>query len=309
MISNTIQNNIEITFPYLHHGFALNKAVKQILLMNLFPYMLAPNNFEEINQYKLPISFRTMKMILDENRPSIQKKYICDSIDNVSSKNKNSDYYAYKFEYDEFQKLGGFDNLLYEKNWASIQDAFHQKSLYFFGIYAIVKNILIKVVNNDTKNISYKKAFQEIPKQKNKFYEYVMIASKGLEETVWKNFKHSAHLIYGYIEALYANDKIPELPKTIEELYETNKKQHITQKKFFISTTIGSILSDVETNAKIFNDIIGYSLYAQKILLNQKHKNNPSDFYKFILPEEKIKIDYKIKPKEAPFAKPHFTYE
>lgn len=81
MISNTIQNNIEVNFPYLHHGFTLNKPIKQILLMNFFPYMLAPNNLEEINQYKLPISFKTMKMILDENRPSIQKKYICDSID------------------------------------------------------------------------------------------------------------------------------------------------------------------------------------------------------------------------------------
>lgn len=309
MISNTIQNNIEINFPYLHHGFTLNKPIKQILLMNFFPYMLAPNNLEEINQYKLPISFKTMKMILDENRPSIQKKYICDSIDNVSPKNKTSDYYAYKCEYDEFQKLGGFDSLLYEKNWASIQDAFHQKSLYFFGIYAIIKNILIKFVNNDTKNISYKKAFCEVANQNNKFYEYVMIANKGLEETVWKNFKHSAHLIYGYIEALYANDKIPNLPLSIEEIYKTDKKQYITQKKNFISTTLGNILSDAETNAKIFNDVIGYSLYAQKILLSQKHKNNPSDFYKFILPEEKIKTNYKIKPKAAPFAKPHFTYE
>lgn len=136
-----------------------------------------------------------------------------------------------------------------------------------------------------------------------------MIANKGLEETVWKNFKHSAHLIYGYIEALYANDKIPNLPLSIEEIYKTDKKQYITQKKNFISTTLGNILSDAETNAKIFNDVIGYSLYAQKILLSQKHKNNPSDFYKFILPEEKIKTNYKIKPKAAPFAKPHFTYE
>lgn len=37
MISNTIQNNIEINFPYLHHGFTLNKPIKQILLMNFFP--------------------------------------------------------------------------------------------------------------------------------------------------------------------------------------------------------------------------------------------------------------------------------
>lgn len=90
--------------------------------------MLAPNNLEEINQYKLPISFKTMKMILDENRPSIQKKYICDSIDNVSPKNKTSDYYAYKCEYDEFQKLGGFDSLLYEKIGLQYKTLFTKKA-------------------------------------------------------------------------------------------------------------------------------------------------------------------------------------
>ena len=46
--TSTIKNNLIIDFPYLNYQFGKNIAVKEILLLHLFPYILSAYQLENI---------------------------------------------------------------------------------------------------------------------------------------------------------------------------------------------------------------------------------------------------------------------
>lgn len=291
-----IQNDLAIDFPYLNYQFGKNIAVKEILLLHLFPYILSAYQLENIKSYQAPVTLMTMNMILADETEKTQKKFITNALNDIKTKTKTSCYFAYKLEYDEFQRVGGYESILYNKNWASIEQEIKDNAESFFTIHAIVRHLLRNYSPNVKKSYSYNQAFSDARGANDKYSQLVLTGSKNIEEQVWKKFKYAAHLIYGYIEALYVNHQIPETPERIKNI--SDKKLYRAELRKYINTELGAILTDTEQNAKFMDDIIGYALYAQQIFPNLKHQNNSHNFYKILLPEDKLKKNYHFKVKK-----------
>lgn len=301
MTDNAIQANIEVDFPYLNQCYTRNNFVREIMLLHLFPYMFAPASEKTINQYKAPVFAKTSSMILKRQSDKKQLKFKLDTLNNVIAKDSTSDYFAYRLEYDELQKLGGDERILNDTNWSMLQNYIREETPYILSIYSVIKSFIKLNTNNPQHTYGYNDAFEEIKKEGSKFNEFHILGSKALEEHAWKNFKSSAHLIYGYIEALYANNRMPEIPERITNLKTSDAKKYITDFKSFLRTDIANVLLDTQTNAKLFNDIVGYALYAQSILDKNKHKNNSNRFHRVVLSEQKFRENYGIKAKNHYF--------
>ena len=270
--STRVQPDIIIDFPYLNNCAPKTNFDKEIYLLNLLPYIIAPYDTNLMEKLKAPISAVVIDMLLEEQTEGWQKRFRIDAYDNKNTANPKTDC-------NMLEKLLSDD------------------ITYIFSIYAVTKSFL----KNHAPTYGYNHAFIDSRKDDSKFNEYQVLGTKTLEENAWKRFKPAAHLIYGYIEALYANQKIPNISAEIAELKKTNKKKYLAEYKKFMRENLPKILLDTESNAKLFNDIIGYSLYAQNIFIEYTHKNNSNKFYKVLLPAEKFEKEYKLKAKEHYF--------
>lgn len=294
--TSTIKNNLIIDFPYLNYQFGKNIAVKEILLLHLFPYILSAYQLENIKSYQAPVSLMTMNMILADETEKTQKKFITNALNDIKTKTKTSCYFAYKLEYDEFQRVGGYESILYNKNWASLEQEIKDNAESFFTIHAIVRHLLRNYSPNNKNSYSYVQAFRDVKSANDKYSQLILLGSKKIEEEFWAKFKYVAPIIYGYIEALYVKHQIPEIPERIKNI--SDKQLYRTELRKYINTELGAILANTKQNAKFMDDIIGYALYAQQIFPQIKHRNNSHDFYKILLPEDKLKQNYRFKAKK-----------
>ena len=228
--STRVQPDIIIDFPYLNNCAPKTNFDKEIYLLNLLPYIIAPYDTNLMEKLKAPISAVVIDMLLEEQTEGWQKRFRIDAYDNKNTANPKTDYYVYKKEYDEFQRLGGNDSILYEYNWNMLEKLLSDDITYIFSIYAVTKSFL----KNHAPTYGYNHAFIDSRKDDSKFNEYQVLGTKTLEENAWKRFKPAAHLIYGYIEALYANQKIPNISAEIAELKKTNKKKYLAEYKKFM---------------------------------------------------------------------------
>ena len=186
--------------------------------------------------------------------------------------------------------------ILYNKNWASLEQEIKDNAESFFTIHAIVRHLLRNYSPNNKNSYSYVQAFRDVKSANDKYSQLILLGSKKIEEEFWAKFKYVAPIIYGYIEALYVKHQIPEIPERIKNI--SDKQLYRTELRKYINTELGAILANTKQNAKFMDDIIGYALYAQQIFPQIKHRNNSHDFYKILLPEDKLKQNYRFKAKK-----------
>ena len=110
-------------------------------------------------------------------------------------------------------------------------------------------------------------------------YPYQTLAEKALEEGAWKEFKYSAHLVYGYIETLLEKGQIPQIP-------EGNVVN-------FIKSNVANVLTKFDDNYLFLKRMLIHSFKAQDVLLKHKHSKSSRNLELWILPEH-LKKQYKL---------------
>ena len=143
--STRVQPDIIIDFPYLNNCAPKTNFDKEIYLLNLLPYIIAPYDTNLMEKLKAPISAVVIDMLLEEQTEGWQKRFRIDAYDNKNTANPKTDYYVYKKEYDEFQRLGGNDSILYEYNWNMLEKLLSDDITYIFSIYAVTKSFLTNI--------------------------------------------------------------------------------------------------------------------------------------------------------------------
>lgn len=253
-IISEVQPDIEVDFPYLNYSFTKTNFVREIILLHLFPYMLDPTRESSINRLKAPIFAKTSAMILREQSDSKQRKFQIDALSSVNTRNSASPYFAYKLEFDELQNLGGVDAILHGANWSIIEDKIRSDITYLFSIYAVTKLLLKHYSNKEDSSYSYNDAFRDSRIDDSKFNEFCLIGDKAIEENAWKRFKYSSYLIYGYIEALYANNLIPQIPDDLQLLKDNDKKKYLADLKKFMHSTLADTFLNIHRNCKYLDE-------------------------------------------------------
>ena len=299
-----MSNDYIIDFPYLNHKFNRSDLVKNIIFTHLMPYIMEPNfeKIEERKKWQRLAAVKTQKMILDiQDKVKTKNKYKIDAINDVNIKDQTKDYFAYKLEYDFYQKLGGDDAFYNTCIWNDVTNFIKTKAGYLLSIYTVMKLYMDKWDE-------YNKYKEEGNKQENKGvyleepslekcyiecgdedydginFPLQSFKTKTIKEDIWKEFKNSAHLIYGYIAALIEKNLIPIPDEKVN-------------KPSFIDKDIGPILADLDNNSKYLREMLSYALKAQNYRLKCMHSKGSKKIDIWFLPEDKLKENYGIRPK------------
>lgn len=150
------------------------------------------------------------------------------------------------------------------------------------AVHAIVKYYMNWVDEYKKDSTSQEPSFNEcFLRLRNRLsdYPYQTLAEKALEEGAWKEFKYSAHLIYGYIETLLEKRLIPQVP-------EGNVVN-------FIKNEVANVLVNFDDNYIFLKRMLTNSFKAQDVLLKYKHSKSSRDLELWILPDY-LKKQYKL---------------
>lgn len=306
-----MSNDYIIDFPYLNHMFNRGDFVKNIIFTHLMPYIMEPNfeKIEERKKWQRLAAVKTQKMILDiQDKVKTKNKYKIDAINDVNIKDQTKDYFAYKLEYDFYQKLGGDDAFYNTCIWNDVTNFIKSKAGYLLSIYTVMKLYMDKwdeynkykeeekskeqndgnQKSNDNlmKEPSFEDCHQDCADRAKNIndYPFQSYSTKSIKDDIWKEFKNVAHLIYGYVEALVENEVIVLPPET------QNKVDYINNK-------ISPILANLDNNSKYLREMLSYALKAQNYRIKHKHSKSVKNVDMWILPEDILKKNYGIKSK------------
>lgn len=271
-----------IDIPFIEAEYKFDDWIKYLIFMHILPYMLRPASEDDWKGFALPISLYIQTLLLKNMKNSNHRlKTQIEALEGSKYKKLNFCTSHYRREFDFYQSIGGNGALLEAFTLREIKEFIQNKAEYFMAIHAIVKYYM-NWVDEYKKDKSTEPSFNEcFLKLKNRLsdYPYQTLAEKALEEGAWKEFKYSAHLIYGYIETLLEKGQIPQIP-------EGNVVN-------FIKSNVANVLTKFDDNYLFLKRMLIHSFKAQDVLLKHKHSKSSRNLELWILPEH-LKKQYKL---------------
>lgn len=272
-----------VAIPFIEAEYKFDDWIKYLIFMHILPYMLKPASGEEWKGFALPISLYIQTLLLKDMKNSNRCiKAQIEALEESKYKKLNFCTSHYRREFDFYKSLGGSEALLESFTLREIREFVQNKAEYLMAVHAIVKYYINWVDDYKKDKSTQEPSFNEcFLKLRNRLsdYPYQTLAEKALEEGAWKEFKCSAHLVYGYIEALLEKEQIPQAP-------EGNVVN-------FIKNNIANILIKFDENYLILKRMLINSFKAQDVLLKHKHSKSSRNLELWILPEH-LKKQYKL---------------
>jgi len=277
---------LNIKTPYFNRRIRILKKsindAKENIIFHLLPYIVAREDREkrdniyyfekELKQCKAMISFTLMNSILCNNVSNTEKR-LQFKIKALKGGQLKQDYFdLYKIEYNHYINNDGDDTIINGLSYKDIQDRIREDALSLMIMYFFVLNLLR--LDQYGKDDDYRienarrltnNTFSTTDKKGNpiKAFSYDKI------EKARSRYIKTAAIIFGYIHTLFKYNKLQ-----LTQL-DFNNKDNLNQIKSTLSK-----LDDTEIYEQ-YDDIIGYILYAQKILTTKvcKHADKNEDWF------------------------------
>lgn len=271
-----------ITTPYFNGGITRNSIItaKENIIYHLLAYIAAKND-EELAQFKVAVSFMLMEDIL-RNRirkedktpaPLMRRRFKIYALKHQKLSNHFFD--LYNAEYQSYEQNDGDYNLAYGMNYKDLENHLLDNASAIMTVYFLTYNLLRLAKRPEAKHAMMtarkltNQLYFAIEKDNNKKKEKKVInISFDKIEKARKEYIAVAPLIFGYVYTLIKHHYI--------------QIRNLEDKKVLNQSNFENALSNLD-NTKIFkkyHDIIGYTLYAQRVLtdINRKYADTETDW-------------------------------
>ena len=251
-----------ITTPYFNSEITRNSIItaKKNIIYHLLAYIAAKND-DELVQFKVAVSFMLMEDIL-RNRirkedktpaPLMRRRFKIYALKHQKLPNHFFD--LYNAEYQSYEQNDGDYNLAYGMNYKDLENHLFDNASAIMTVYFLTYNLLRLAKRPEAKH-----AMMTARKLTNQLYFAI--------EKARKEYIAVAPLIFGYVYTLIKHHHI--------------QIRNLEDKKVLNQSNFENAVSNLD-NTKIFekyHDIIGYTLYAQRVLtdLNRKYADTETDW-------------------------------
>ena len=277
---------LDIKTPYFNRRIRLSKKsindAKENIIFHLLPYIVARENPEkredlsyfekEVKQCKAMISFTLMDGILCNNVPNTEKR-LQFKIKALKGGQLKQDYFdLYKIEYNHYINNNGDDTIINGLSYKDIQDRIREDALSLMIMYFFVFNLLRLAQygkDDDYRIDNARRLTNSISFTINEDGSPIKVFSYDKIEKARSRYIKAAAIVFGYIHTLFKYDKLQFTH------LDFNNEDNLKQIKSALSK-----LDDTEIYEK-YDDIMGYILYAQKILTTKvcKHADKNEDWF------------------------------
>lgn len=275
----------EIFFPYLNHRISeeSKECAIENILFHLMPYLVAKDD-DELKKYKAMVSFDLMNSLVDEKDEALLfLKYRTKVIKKLKCNEKCFD--IYKYEYEAYIANGGADAIIHGYTYRDMDEVLKKETPNLMMMYFFILTLL-RLRKYAPQKFSIHKAKQIISN--------LFLSLNGREDfyQLWgitntakciSKYLPKGHIIFGYIHTLIQHNII-----NIQEM--TAAKELLSDK---VKETLLSYKE--EKCYTLTSEIVGYALYARRMLEKFKHKQ-ASESIKFLSMPDKAfkKFDFKV---------------